>query len=270
MTVESRIVKTPYSGNDARTTWPIIFPVSTADGSDIEVWLTPPETSVIRKPFQLTSNFSVDMDNLNVVYPTPESELPPLPTGWGLLLLRNVPLTQGVHWEDRGPFSSRTLEGVLDRVVMGMQQLDEKVQRAPKYAVDQTPEDEDTDSFISAVTELKGQAENAADEATTQANTALQAAGVATAEAGAATTQAQAAAASAQAAAAVVAEKAALEADGTYEQIIARAAGAGGKHFSAWATDKDLLLYYTGNAGKGDRGFIITGSAAVMSTENIG
>lgn len=259
--LENRIVKTTYSGNASRTTYPIIFPLSTVDGSDLELWLINPDGVMS----QLTSNFSVDMDNLNVVYPTPESLLAPLPADWKLTMRRTVPLTQGTSWAARGSFNANTLEEVMDRMTMMVQQLDEAILRCPKWPINQTITSEDAEEFMSEVNASKAAAAGSAAEATTQANIALGAANTATVQAGIATTQAAAAAASAASAASFI------DRAGTYEEIVAM--GGGASRFLGYVTSgnyKGMLLFYTGNPSEGDRGFIILGGTPPMPTGDVG
>lgn len=233
--LESRVVKTTYSGNGIRTTYPIIFPFVLT--TDIELWLTSP-TGVMS---QLTSNYSVDVGTLNVVYPTPQSYLPPLAADWKLTMLRKVPLTQVTSWAARGSFNANTLEAVLDRLTMMVQQIDETLLRCPKWRVDQVPAADTVDEFLSTMNTSKA---------------------AAAASASAAAASATNAAASATSAASFV------DRTGTYEQLIAL--GVGVNKFFGWATDKDLLLYYTGDPSKGDRGFIIIGGAASLPIGDLG
>ena len=118
----------------------------------------------------------------------------------------------------------------------------------------------------------KNTAETAASTATAQAGIATAQAGIATTQAGNAATSANNAAASESAAAASAALAAAyVGREGAYEELIAM--GGGAQRFFGYVTSgnyEGMILFYTGNPAKGDRGFIIMGGVPPMPAMGLG
>lgn len=104
--------------------------------SDIKVMLVKPDGSTQI----LSKDYYVDAEKSVVVYPgyapgaeIPESERPPvLPTGWRLVLYREVPITQLSKLLEQWPFN--IIEDALDKLTIICQQLDDNNQRSLKLS----------------------------------------------------------------------------------------------------------------------------------------
>jgi hypothetical protein len=156
MTVSSGITKHVYAGSGNTRLWPYTFPI--IDATDIKIYLTSPTGEIS----EVAENYSIDTDDQAVTYPTVESELPMLPVGWEITLLRSVPITQETDYQNQGDFNAEGLEGALDKVTMIVQQQQEQLDRSVKYPVNETPSDDDTNTFLSVVNAAKADAQTAA------------------------------------------------------------------------------------------------------------
>ncbi len=145
MTVPAGSIKHVYNGNGVTRNWDFTFPIYTDDGSDIKLYKTATDGTIT----EITSDYTVDVGASHVVYPTVASGLPLLATGEKITLLRSETLSQDSDWKNQGPFNAEGVESVADKIMMILQQLQEELSRAIKYAVDQTPTSDDTDAFIS-------------------------------------------------------------------------------------------------------------------------
>lgn len=102
--------------------------------NDIKVMLVKPDGSTQI----LSKDYYVDAEKSVVIYPgyapgaeIPESERPPiLPTGWRLVLYREVPITQLVHLPEIWPFN--VIEAMADKLTIICQQLFGNVKRCLK------------------------------------------------------------------------------------------------------------------------------------------
>lgn len=144
-------VKHTYDANGSITEWPYTFPINNAD--EIEIWITNSDGVIS----QITTNYEVDMINDVVVYPTPASGLSPVALGNKITVNRILPLVQETDWTTNGSFKAETLESGEDKIVMILQQLDEKISRCPKYNIDETVTDDDTDTWMSAINAIKAE-----------------------------------------------------------------------------------------------------------------
>lgn len=132
-----------YNGNDSATEFPYQFKI--INQSDIKVITVDPDgTETI-----LQKDFFVDVEKSVVIYPgyapgqePPESDRPPvLPTGWKLVLYREVPITQESRLDDYFPFN--VIEAMADKLTIICQQLYDGVNRCFRVG-EATPIDVDT------------------------------------------------------------------------------------------------------------------------------
>lgn len=124
MTVQNPIVKNVYEGNGSTTVFPFTFALSANDGASVGVYVTNADTGQSEK---LTSGYTVNATAKTVKYPTSGS---PLAAGRKITIIRELADTQDLNLENLGPFYAESIEGQLDRIVMMIQQVDEKISRA--------------------------------------------------------------------------------------------------------------------------------------------
>ena len=127
-TSETRII---FNGNGVATDFPYSFKI--INDTDVKVMTVDPDgTETV-----LDSDYYVDVTASKVVYPgyppgeePAESERPPvLPTGWQLVVYRDIPITQEADLGDRWPFN--VIESALDKITMILQNVwDEKLKNA--------------------------------------------------------------------------------------------------------------------------------------------
>lgn len=156
MTIAATINRNQFDGDGVTVLFDYTFEINTDDGSDIVLYVVDDDANVT----ELASNYSVDVANARISYPTVAgvSPLEPLidalPVGWILVAMRVEPISQTTQLTDQGVFSSSALEGALDKLTMICQQLQEQIDRCVKYPVDQLPSSTDTDAFIAAVSAI--------------------------------------------------------------------------------------------------------------------
>lgn len=184
MTIASNLNKHIYEGNGATTQWPFAFRLLNAD--HLQVWIvdsTGTET-------QLTTGYNIlpaggvyPCDSGEVEYPAQESpQLPVLPDGSKIVLLRVLDLTQGTSYPNSGGLYPKTIENDFDKITMVVQQIDEKVARCVKMPID-TPLDAtpDAGSILEGAIVARAAAEEAATAAAeSEENAATSAATAAT------------------------------------------------------------------------------------------
>lgn len=119
-TSETRII---FNGNGVATDFPYSFKI--INDTDVKVMTVDPDgTETV-----LDSDYYVDVTASKVIYPgyppgeePAESERPPvLPTGWQLVVYRDIPITQEADLGDRWPFN--VIEAGLDKVTMILQNI---------------------------------------------------------------------------------------------------------------------------------------------------
>lgn len=121
--------KVTYSGNGSANLFDFSFEL--LKSAALKVMLTDPtgiETI-------LSSGYSVDVNNKKVRYPTVESGLALLPTGWKITLYRNVSLSQDYSLSNQDGLYLKTIEAALDKQMMATQQLAEAISRAVKVSI---------------------------------------------------------------------------------------------------------------------------------------
>jgi len=166
VTIASTSNKHIYNGDDTTVNWPYTFPI--ISNTDIKVYLTSPALVETEQ----TTNFTVDENNLRVVYPTTGD---PLPTGWKITLLRKVPLTQETDLKNQGPLPAEVIEAADDKAMMAIQQVNEKTDRSVLWPVSSSPSSQDSTAFLETVVGYKADAlaaKTAAETAETNAETA--------------------------------------------------------------------------------------------------
>ena len=133
MTIQNQNAKNVYSGNGSTTVFPYTFAMNNNHPEYIHVYITG-EDGVARE----TTDFTVDVNAGNVVYPKPTSTAPALASGQKITLMREVPLQQLLALFNQGPFFSENIEQQLDEMEMQIQQLREAGERSLKTSVEST------------------------------------------------------------------------------------------------------------------------------------
>lgn len=246
MTIQNQNAKNVYSGNGSTTVFPYTFAMNNDHPEYIHVYITG-EDGVARE----TTDFTVDVNAGNVVYPKPGSTAPALTTGQKITLLREVPLQQLLALFNQGPFFSENIEQQLDEMEMQIQQLREAGERSLKTSVEST-------NFNAAIPLKPGKSfrinqEGTGFEVTEDPAVAMQAAQISATLA----TSAKQAAEEAQAAAEQSAAIAVTAAVKNYDNVAAMKAD----HF-IWAGVKAITSgYYSANDGGGGNYIVRTKTA---------
>ena len=209
-TSESRII---FNGNGTATEFPYSFAI--INDTDVKVMTVDPDGVET----VLDSDYYVDVTASKVIYPgyppgeePAESERPPvLPTGWQLVVYRDIPITQEANLGNVWPFN--VIEDALDKITMILQTSRDTSDRSLKVS-ESAPSDVDVVVPIAANMALKWdaqgkkivlttdpaevlpQAQNLLQQTTEQANIAKEQAGIATDKANAAAESAVSAATS--------------------------------------------------------------------------
>lgn len=139
-TSESRII---FNGNGTATEFPYSFAI--INDTDVKVMTVDPDGVET----VLDSDYYVDVTASKVIYPgyppgeePAESERPPvLPTGWQLVVYRDIPITQEANLGNVWPFN--VIEDALDKITMILQNAWDNFNRCLKLSVS-TPVDVDT------------------------------------------------------------------------------------------------------------------------------
>ena len=194
-----------YEGNGAATAFPFAFKVWSTE--QLSVSLTSPEGHTA--PAQGWAA-SLGESGGTVTY---LHQGAPLPAGWRLAIVRDMPFAQGIDLVSASRFDPQVIEDGLDQATAELQQLSEKIARAVILPATSDQSPEEVVASIYASRDAAAASANAASAQATAAQTSAEAAAssaataaqtVQTAAAGAvssATAQADAAAASATAAA---------------------------------------------------------------------
>lgn len=129
MTISRQLTKRIYSGNGLAREWSVDFPV--VSSQDIRLFITSPQ-GVQR---EVKSNYEFDETSHILTYPTLDSELEPLATGWLITLVRCTPLTQEIDLLRQGELDAEVLEQGYDKLTCMLQELSEQVARCIKYPI---------------------------------------------------------------------------------------------------------------------------------------
>ena len=186
-----------YEGNGAATAFPFAFKVWSTDQLNISITSPKGETS----PAQgWTASIGESGGTVTYLH-----DGAPLPAGWRLAIVRNMPFAQGIDLISASRFDPQVIEDGLDQATAELQQLNEKLARAVIMPAtsDKSPEEvvasvySSRDAAAQSATAAAHSAAAAAASAATAAQTVTE---TAEASVSAATAQADSAAASAQAA----------------------------------------------------------------------
>ena len=163
MAIETQVNKVQYVGNGVTTVFPVTFPVQDRDHLRLYLWAGN-QQSKLEDGFTITG---LGTNAINVVMDAP------LPTGVKLTIMRIVPLKQLLDLTLGGSFDPDVLESALDNIVMQIQQLEEKTERA-LVAPESMNEGEVS---YEGLVDLNNQSVQARNEAQAAAATAINAAG---------------------------------------------------------------------------------------------
>lgn len=130
-TSESRII---FNGNGTATEFPYSFAI--INDTDVKVMTVNPDGVET----VLDSDYYVDVTASKVIYPgyppgeePAESERPPvLPTGWQLVVYRDIPITQEANLGNVWPFN--VIEDALDKITMILQNIYDGFKRSFKVS----------------------------------------------------------------------------------------------------------------------------------------
>ena len=187
MTLDSKLSKAVYQGNDSTTVFPFAFKV--LDSSQIAVTVT----DAAGVSTDVTSNCTVTLTSSggSVAYPKSGS---PLPSGAKLAITRNMPFTQGINLTTASRFDPQVLEDGLDQATAERQQILEQMARAVILPPTSSESPEDVVQSIYASRDAAAASASAASTQATAAEASAQAAaGGAQAAANSASTAAQSA-----------------------------------------------------------------------------
>lgn len=145
MTIASNTNKHVYSGNGVTTEWPFTF--SYDDSGDITLYLTDTDGTIS----EITTNYTLDTANSEVVYPSVASGLPALTASQKITIIRASSQTQEVDLKNQGPFAAEVIEQALDKLTMMVQDQAETLARTVKFPIDETPASTETDAFLSEI-----------------------------------------------------------------------------------------------------------------------
>ena len=132
MTVQKLYVKNKYFGDGANTVFPITFEWAKKHPESIQVWVRN-NAGVLTKTDNFWLKTSSNEDIWNVVYPSVGD---PLGQGETITIVRELSLLQVLNLVNQGPFFAEDVEITFDELVMMIQQLNEKLARSFKVAVD--------------------------------------------------------------------------------------------------------------------------------------
>lgn len=122
MTMQSKVSKAVFNGNGATTDFPFDFRVW--DTSELSVTITGPDGASM-----LATGWTATLTDTGGTV-TYRKDGAPLPSGWKLAILRDMPFTQGVDLLSGTRFDPQVLEDALDMACAERQQLLEALERA--------------------------------------------------------------------------------------------------------------------------------------------
>jgi hypothetical protein len=93
--------------------------------------------------------------NHQVVYPAAGVAIP---VGTKLTVARETPVTQEIPLDDQGYFKPTVIMKMLDKLTQISQELDERVSRTIRYAVDESPDSIETENFLALIEVARDQA----------------------------------------------------------------------------------------------------------------
>lgn len=125
MSFTNETIKQTYIGDGVVTTFAIPFYNLASNPTFIEVYLLDAANAETLQV--ITTNYTLSPDSINptnVVFVTPPTSTQ------RVLITRKLPLTQPSSFVNTGPFQKEDYEKAIDKLVMQVQQLNEKVDRA--------------------------------------------------------------------------------------------------------------------------------------------
>ena len=126
MAFTNEIVKQSYSGDGTTTSFAIPFTVIVSASAETKVYLRDESVDPATETLQtISTDYTIDADGLNVIFNTAPS------ADQVVVLVRELPLTQILDLINNGTFIPQSQEETFDRLVAMIQQLDEKISRAP-------------------------------------------------------------------------------------------------------------------------------------------
>lgn len=144
-TIEAEVV---LQGNGVAKSFPL--GIKLLDKTDVWVWT---RNNITGTMVQLTLDSDYSVLNLDVeegatiTYPISGDALA---SGYSLVVQRRVPLTSSTDFSQTGAMYPSSIEDAIDRLAMGLQQLEEKVNRAIRLGIGSATED------LSAIPSLAG------------------------------------------------------------------------------------------------------------------
>ncbi len=156
MSISSLICKRTYQADGEKREWEIDFPVLSAQ--DLAVYVTDLQGAESK----ITDNYTVDLEREVVVYPSINSGVSPLATGYKITLLRTTPHTQGITLTQQGTLDAKELEAGFDKLTLQIQELSEQLKRSIKYAVSSINTDVDAQTFLNELQATQTAALNSA------------------------------------------------------------------------------------------------------------
>jgi hypothetical protein len=155
MTVSNQVTKRIYQGNDITREWEIDFPLISP--ADLKVYLTSPDG----EETLLTTGYTLNASATLLTYPTVDSGLAPLGSGWTITLVRATPLTQEIDLVRQGDLDAEVLEQGYDKLTLLLQELQEVLSRSIKFPVSAPAASTDTESFLRKLLEVESAAQSA-------------------------------------------------------------------------------------------------------------
>ena len=136
MTIASTTSKQTFTGNSSATSFPFTFRVL----EDTDLVVVVRDTDGAETTKTLTTDYTVSLTETGgtVSYPVSGS---PLPTGYKLVVYRDVPLTQELDLVNGDGFDADLIEESFDKLTMITQQWQEQMDRAVLWPVSTPSED---------------------------------------------------------------------------------------------------------------------------------
>ena len=156
MTISNQVTKRIYQGNNTTREWEIDFPLISAQ--DLKVYLTSPqgEETLLSTGYVLNSSLTA------LTYPTLDSGLAPLQTGWSITLVRSTPLTQEIDLIRQGDLDAEVLEQGYDKLTLLLQEMREVLSRSVKFPVSSAPGTAtESEVFLRKLLEVESAAQSA-------------------------------------------------------------------------------------------------------------
>ena len=159
MTLTTEVSKVVLAGNGLTRDWDYTFPVFD-NANYLKVYLTDPDGLT----YLIEENYTVDLINSFVTYPTVISGLPLLPSGWKITIARELPEIQTSNYTTDGKFAAKAIENNLDKLTAMVQQQSEEIDRCVKVSIDNIGSGDQSD-YLNKIIEARDETEVFRDEA---------------------------------------------------------------------------------------------------------